>query len=114
VGALFGQRVTLGQGKGPDVDLIVYGDEFYARYETPDGYPAIYDEPRGLFCYALLRDGEFVSSGAPVTAPPPPGAVRHAEEAPEVRQRKAARRAARQSPPPDESREGNNSGGVRG
>jgi hypothetical protein len=102
VGALFGQRVTLGQGKGPDVDLIVYGDEFYARYETPEGYPAVYDDARGQFVYALLKDGQFVSSGVPVTAPPPKEAVPHVEEAPQVRQEKAARKAARQSPPPQD------------
>ena len=102
MGALYGQRVTVGQAQGPDVELIVYGDEFYARYETPDGYPVVYDTERGQFSYARLDEGRFISTGVPATAPPPPGMVRHAQEDPEVRQEKAGRRAARQSPPPDE------------
>jgi hypothetical protein len=103
MGALYGQRVTVGQAQGPDVELVVYGDEFYARYETPDGYPVVYDTERGQFSYARLDEGRFVSTGVPATAPPPPGMVRHAQEDPEVRQEKAGRRAARQSPPPDEA-----------
>jgi hypothetical protein len=95
VGAIFGKKVTLGQEHGPDVELVVYGDEFYARYETPDGYTAVYDDALGRFVYARLKTGRFVSSGVPVTEAPPPGAARHAQEAPEVRQAKAAARQAR-------------------
>ncbi len=83
MGALYGQRVTVGQAQGPDVELIVYGDEFYARYETPDGYPVVYDTERGQFSYARLDEGRFISTGVPATAPPPPGIVRHAQEDPE-------------------------------
>src|SRR6185437_13622860 len=101
MGALFGERVTLAQENGPDVELLVYGDEFYARYETPDRYPVVYDDARGLFCYALLREGRFASSGVPATAPPPPDARRHAKEAPAVRQAKASARAAARQPPPE-------------
>jgi hypothetical protein len=95
VGALFGKRVTIGQEHGPDVELVVFGDEFYARYETPEGYTAIYDDASGRFVYARLEGGRFVSSGVPVTEAPPPGAARHAQEAPAVRQAKAAARQAR-------------------
>ena len=98
MGALYGQRVTVGQAQGPDVELIVYGDEFYARYETPDGYPVVYDTERGQFSYARLDEGRFVSTGVPATAPPPPGTVRHAQEDPEVRQEKAGRRGAPEPP----------------
>ena len=98
MGALYGQRVTVGQAQGPDVELIVYGDEFYARYETPDGYPVVYDTERGQFSYARLDEGRFVSTGVPATAPPPPGMVRHAQEDPEVRQEKAGRRARARAP----------------
>ena len=103
MGALYGQRVTVGQAQGPDVELIVYGDQFYARYETPDGFPVVYDAERGQFSYARRTRGRFVSTGVPATAPPPSGTVRHAQEDPDVRQEKAGRRAAHQSPPPDES-----------
>jgi hypothetical protein len=110
MGALYGQRVTVGQAQGPDVELVVYGDEFYARYETPDGFPVVYDAERGQFSYARLDEGRFVSTGVPATAPPPTGLVRHAQEDPAVRQEKAGRRAARQSPPPDEAGAGAGAG----
>jgi hypothetical protein len=98
--AVFGKKVAIGQENGPEVDVLVYGDEHYARYEKPDGYSVIYDPSVGLFCYAVLRDGRFESSGVPMTENPPPGALKHAEEAPEVRQAKvAAKLAARGEQP---------------
>ena len=82
---IVGRRVSLGQENGPDVELIVTGTAVYATYETPDGYPAIYDAARGLFVYARLQDGRYESTGVPVTAPAPPGLVRHAKESDAVR-----------------------------
>ena len=91
---IFGERVTIGQENGADVELVVHGDEHYARYETPDGYSVVYDPERGLFTYALLRDGRFESSGVPLSEPPPPGAQLHAQESAEVRLAKSAERQA--------------------
>ena len=82
---IHGERLTFGQRDGSEVQLVVFGDELYARYETVDGYSAVYDDERGVFCYARLVDGAFVSSGEPVTAPPPAGAVLHGHEADAVR-----------------------------
>lgn len=96
--AIYGERLTFGQRSGPDVELVVFGDEFYARYESLDGYSAIYDEARGLFCYAMLVDGAFVSSGQPVTGPPPPEAVAHGKESDAVRTAKRAAATARRFP----------------
>src|SRR6476661_5186932 len=48
------QRASLGQGKGPDVDLVVSGTRVYATYQTPEGFPVLYDEGLELFCYARL------------------------------------------------------------
>ena len=63
---VFGEKVLLGQANGPDVDLIVRGTELYATYETPDGYPAVYDDALGLFCYARVVDGDLpVDRGRP-------------------------------------------------
>jgi M6 family metalloprotease-like protein len=90
--AILGERLTFGQRSGPDVQLVVRGDEFYARHETDSGYTAVYDEARGLFCYAVVVGGAFVSSGMPVSAGPPPGVPRHLHEAPGVRLRKRAMR----------------------
>jgi hypothetical protein len=92
---MFGQKVPLGQANGPDVELMVSGNEFYSSYETPDGFPAIYDESRGLFCYARLVAGRFESTGIPVAEPPPRDVTLHATESDEVRQQKIQERTLR-------------------
>jgi len=78
--AIFGEILRFGQPDGPDVQLIVTGDEFHARHETLDGYTAVYDSDRRLFCYAVLVHGTLISSGIPVTSPPPAGLRRHLKE----------------------------------
>ncbi len=51
--AIFGEQLSFPQENGKEVELIVSGDEFYARHETLDGYTAVYDDPDvGKFCYA--------------------------------------------------------------
>jgi hypothetical protein len=92
VSGVFGQKVSLGQANGPDVDLVVSGTELYATYETPDGFPAIYDEKAGLFCYARVVEGKYESTGVPVTSPPPRGVERHAKESDQVRAQRIANR----------------------
>ncbi len=89
---MFGEKVLLGQANGPDVLLVVRGTETYATYETPEGYPAIYDDVLGLFCYARVSDGEYQSTGTPVTSSPPLGVEKHAMETDEVRSRKIEQR----------------------
>jgi len=86
-----------GQQNGPDIQLKVFGDEHYARYETLDGYTAIYDEEKGQFCYARLAAGTFRSTGVPATEPPPAGLVRHLQESQPVSEAKAAARRLRRS-----------------
>ncbi|VVB72235.1 Uncharacterised protein [uncultured archaeon] len=78
--AIFGELLSFSQEKGPDIRLKVFGDEFYARYETPEGYSVIYDQELGLFVYALLQDGRFVSSGVNLGSSPPPNLALHLEE----------------------------------
>lgn len=78
--AIFGERLTFGQHNGPVLELRVYGDEFYARYETVSGYTVVYDVDRGQYCYAVLQNGLFVSSGAPMSKPVPLGIRRHLKE----------------------------------
>jgi M6 family metalloprotease-like protein len=94
---ILGEKLTFGQRSGPEVRLVVQGDEFYARHETENGYTTVYDGTLGLFCYAVLVGGAFVSSGMPITAGPPPGVPRHLHEAPAIRRgkRAAQRRAVR-------------------
>jgi hypothetical protein len=97
---VFGETVTIGQENGPDVELVVFGDEHSARYETRDGYPVLYDRALGLFCYALVRDGRFESSGVAVDRPPPAGARAHARESSAVRRARAGEQPERIAEPP--------------
>ncbi len=93
--AIFGELLTFSQEKGPDVRLRVYGDEFYARYETVNGYSVIYEQSLGRFVYALLRDGHFISSGVDLSMGPPAGVSPHLEESDETRSAKAENRFSR-------------------
>lgn len=93
--AIFGELMSFDQENGPEVKLRVFGDEFYARYETEEGYAAIYDEDLGLFTYARLKDGRFLSSGLDLSRSPPPDLEKHLEESDEVRLDKAAKRFSR-------------------
>ena len=55
--AIFGEILNFGQQNGPDIQLKVFGDEYYAQYENLHGYAAIYDDELGRFCYARLASG---------------------------------------------------------
>lgn len=92
--AIFGEYLTFRQEQGPDVELVVFGDEFYARYETVSGYTVIYDGSRGLYCYADLLNGQFISTGIPLSKEPPAGLRRHLKESPDVRNQKFSLRHA--------------------
>ena len=61
--SIFGEILTFPQERGTEVRLKVHGDEFYSRHENLDGYTVVYDSDQGLYCYALLIKGEFISSG---------------------------------------------------
>jgi hypothetical protein len=37
---IFGETLTFGQENGPDVQLVVFGDEFYARFEDTNPHSA--------------------------------------------------------------------------
>ena len=93
--AIFGELMSFDQENGPEVKLRVFGDEFYARYETEEGYTAVYDEDLGLFTYARLDAGRFLSSGLDLSRAPPAGLEKHLQESNEVRMDKAAKRFSR-------------------
>lgn len=98
--AIFGETLVFSQGNGyGDVRLVVFGDEFYARYETEDGYTVVYDTDLEQYCYAILLEGRFASSGAPTTKRPPTGIRRHLKESESVRNEKFERRYSRMRPP---------------
>ena len=85
---LIGEIIVCGQRTGGDVQLRIFGDEFYARYESLDGYTVVYDEDCGCYCYAILASGRLVSSGVPVPKPRPAGLLKHLKEDPLVRNEK--------------------------
>ncbi|HSD59087.1 MAG TPA: M6 family metalloprotease domain-containing protein [Methanotrichaceae archaeon] len=97
--SIFGEVLTFSQEKGPDVKLKVFGDEFYSRYENLDGYSVVYDVDLGLFCYAVLIKGEFVSSGVDLSQSPPNKIWRHFKESEEIRNGKFEERYAKMIPP---------------
>lgn len=83
--AICGEVLVFDQSAGPPIQLRTFGDEFYARYETLGGYSVVYDVDRGLYCYAELRQGHFVSSRTPTTKRAPIGLPRHLKEDRQVR-----------------------------
>jgi len=89
-----GEIIVCGQHTGGDVQLRIFGDEFYARYETLDGYTVVYDKTVGAYCYARLASGRFVSSGVPMSKKKPEGLVKHLMEDPEVRNEKFEKKYA--------------------
>ncbi len=59
--------------------LRSFGDEFYSRLETLDGYTVLTDLEGGI-TYASLKDGRFVSTDVSISEPPPQGLPRHLQE----------------------------------
>jgi M6 family metalloprotease-like protein len=95
--AIFGEILKFGQANGPEIQLRVFGDEHYARYEDMDGYSAVYDDQLGVFCYARLSAGSFRSTGVPLSRPAPEGLVRHLQEAQDTIVARAAARKMRRT-----------------
>jgi M6 family metalloprotease-like protein len=90
--AIFGELLNFPQAQGPDVQLRVFGDEHYARYENREGFTALYDEQAGHYCYADLAGNRFVSTGVPIEQPAPAGIVRHLQESATVKRAKSEER----------------------
>ena len=82
---IVGERLIFGQQEGDNVSLVVFGDEFYARYETANGYTVVYDLNYGCYCYAQLIDGQLVSSTIPISKRPPIGLRKHLSASPRNR-----------------------------
>jgi M6 family metalloprotease-like protein len=60
-----GDVLTATQPDGSTINVKVFGDEFYIRAESMDGYTLVKDPQTGWICYARLNaDGsEFISTG---------------------------------------------------
>jgi len=95
---LTGEIIVSDQRVGGDVQLGIFGDEFYARYEALDGYTVVFDKDYGGYCYALSASGRFVSSGIPIGKPVPEGLRKHLKEDPEIRNEKFERNYNRLRP----------------
>ncbi|MBF0431508.1 MAG: M6 family metalloprotease domain-containing protein [Fibrobacteria bacterium] len=52
----FGDIYKLKQPDGSLVSVKIYGDEYYQRVETPDGYTLVRDVASGWICYAELSE----------------------------------------------------------
>lgn len=83
--AVFGELLNFPQENGPEVQLRVFGNHDYARYEEINGYTVIYDETLGLFCYADLPENRLISTGVSIAQKPPQQLVRHLQESSAVR-----------------------------
>lgn len=84
--AIFGEILLIQQQHGTELELLVWGDEFYVRYETRDGFTVCYHQSAGIYCYAEIQQGQLVSTGTPATKRPPFGIRRHLQESAEVQQ----------------------------
>ena len=64
---MFGEKHSFQQPDGSIIQLRLFGDEFYMRAETMDGYTVIFDEDSDWIVYADLNDdgSELVSTGVP-------------------------------------------------
>lgn len=97
--ALNGEVIVAGQSVGDSIQLKIFGDEFYARRETIDGYTVIYDTQRGEYCYATLAEGRLVSSGIPLHKNKPATLRKHLKDSPKVRNQKFGLRYQQLRPP---------------
>lgn len=77
------------QSNGEKIKLRVFGDEFYARTETEDGYTVVYDPVTRDYCYAeKSADGTRLQPGRRrAHQPPPPGLARKIQRLPAERRR---------------------------
>ncbi|MEZ4387611.1 MAG: M6 family metalloprotease domain-containing protein [Candidatus Krumholzibacteriia bacterium] len=82
-----GEEMFLKQPDGTRVQVTVYGDEWYARIESPDGYTLVRDAATGVICYARLSSEgqQLVSTGVRVGAGVPAGLPRGLDLPPKVR-----------------------------
>lgn len=95
--AIFGEVLRFGQPDGGEIQLRVFGDEHYARYETLESFTVVYDAEYGVYCYASLVAGVLRSTGVPAQQPPPANVARHLQESPEVINSKAQARRMRRA-----------------
>ncbi len=52
--APFAKQIAFTQPDGAQIQLWGQGDEFYAEFETLDGYSVVFDPVTEAYCYARL------------------------------------------------------------
>lgn len=64
-----GKELEFNQPDGSPITVRVWGDEFYIRAETLDGYSLVCDPVSGFICYAKVNNegSDFISTGIPYT-----------------------------------------------
>jgi len=64
-----GKEFEFHQPDGSPIAIRVWGDEFYIRAETLDGYSLVRDPVSGFICYAEVNNegSDFISTGIPYT-----------------------------------------------
>lgn len=73
-----GRETQWVQPGGETLKLRVYGDEYYARTETPEGYTVVRDPADNAYHYAeLAADGTLVPSATLAHQPAPAGQAQH-------------------------------------
>ena len=89
------RAISFTQPDGTVIELRGSGDEFYAVFETLDGYTVLFDQALKAYCFAQLgSDGQLVSSGVEVQRGNPAalGLSWHLRVAPAIRQEQVRQR----------------------
>ena len=65
-----GEKMEFSQPDGSILEVLLFGDAYFMRAESPDGYTLIPDTSTGWICYAKLSEPEarLISSGIPYSS----------------------------------------------
>lgn len=58
-----GEKIVLKQPDGKSIMAYIYGDEYYRRIETEEGYTIVLNEKTGYIEFALKKGGRLIPSG---------------------------------------------------
>jgi len=58
-----GEKIVLEQPDGKSIIAYIYGDEYYRRIETEEGYTIVLNEKTGYIEFAVKKEGWLIPSG---------------------------------------------------
>ena len=97
--APFAETISFTQPDGAQIELWGQGDEFYANFETLDGFTVVFDQDLQAYCYAELSGDEsrLISTRVLVQAGDPEalGLDKHLRLGPEAVRKQVDKRYAR-------------------